>query len=123
MQLMGIDELERSAVVANCRMNRERNLIGSNGYDRDLEFNPLIFLKARISGSGPIAWLDLCCGSGRALVQAAHQIHSEGLISKIEIVGVDLAGLFDRYDTDLSWLRLVETSLSAWNPDRQFDLI
>ena len=40
MKLMGDDELERSAVVANCRMNRERNLLGSNGYDRELGLNP-----------------------------------------------------------------------------------
>jgi hypothetical protein len=37
------DILERSAVVANCRMNRERNLLGSNGYEKELGFNPLDF--------------------------------------------------------------------------------
>src|SRR5947208_14482126 len=45
MDLLGDDELERSAVVANCRMNRERELSGSNGYDRELGLDPLAFLR------------------------------------------------------------------------------
>ena len=70
-RLLSDDTLERSAVVANCRMNRERNLLGSNGYDRELGFNPLDFLKERIATGHPVAWLDLCCGTGRAMIQAA----------------------------------------------------
>ena len=30
--MRSLHELERSSVVANCRMNRERELAGSNGY-------------------------------------------------------------------------------------------
>jgi hypothetical protein len=40
MRFLSDDQLERSGVVANCRMNRERDLTGSNGYDRELGFNP-----------------------------------------------------------------------------------
>ena len=123
MRLLGNDELERSAVVANCRMNRERNLHGSNGYDRELRLNPLDFLKQRIATGRLVAWLDLCCGTGRALIQAARQVGAEGLVSSIEIVGVDLVGMFDPTDSSLSCLRLVEASLSNWCPDRSFDLI
>jgi hypothetical protein len=36
MILLGDDELERSVIVANCRMNRERDLTGSNGYSREV---------------------------------------------------------------------------------------
>ena len=79
MKLMGDDELERSAVVANCRMNRERNLLGSNGYDRELGFDPLDFLKERTATGRPVAWLDLCCGTGRALIQAARDHPCGGL--------------------------------------------
>ena len=32
-RLLPDHQLESSAVVANCRMNRERDLAGSNGYD------------------------------------------------------------------------------------------
>jgi SAM-dependent methyltransferase len=123
LRLLGDEELERSAVVANCRMNRERNLLGSNGYDRELGFNPLDFLKQRISTGHLVAWLDLCCGTGRALIQAALQVRSEGLVSSIEIVGVDLVRMFDPFDSSLSCLRLEEASLSTWRPDRSFELI
>ena len=40
MILLGDDELERSAIVANCRMNRERDLAGSNGYSREVGSPP-----------------------------------------------------------------------------------
>jgi len=121
MDLLGDDELERSAVVANCRMNRERGLLGSNGYGRELGFNPLGVLKT-LSGEGrPVAWLDLCCGSGKALIEAARIMHHDGLDE--EIVGVDLAGMFRRVDPELVRLRLVEASLTGWRPDRSFDLI
>jgi SAM-dependent methyltransferase len=121
MDLLDDEELERSAVVASCRMNRERGLLGSNGYDRELGFNPLDVLR-KPSGEGrPAAWLDLCCGSGKALIEAAQMAHDEGL--DVEIVGVDLAGLFRRVDPELNRLRLVEASLSDWRPDRSFDLI
>lgn len=78
MDLLTDDELERSAVVANCRMNRERVLVGSNGYDRELGFNPLEFLKEQSFTVGAVAWLDLCCGTGKALIQAAEIVRTEG---------------------------------------------
>ena len=69
--------LERSAVVANNAMNRERGLAGVNSYERELGFDP-----ATRAGE---AWLDLCCGSGRALIQAARP--------GLTLVGVDLVEL------------------------------
>ncbi len=76
--------LEASAVVANCAMNRERQLAGVNSYARELRFGPLDVLTAVIAGrsddnAGTGAWLDLCCGTGRALIQAASQLHQAGL--------------------------------------------
>jgi hypothetical protein len=49
MKLLDDETLERSAVVANCRMNRERSLVGSNGYDKELGLNPLDFLRGRVA--------------------------------------------------------------------------
>jgi SAM-dependent methyltransferase len=115
------EELERSAVVANCRMNRERNLTGSNGYEKEIGFGPLDFLKRRVAPNKPAAWLDLCCGTGKALIEAARIAQVDGL--DLEIVGVDLVGMFHRLDPDLTFLRLVEASLTGWRPDRPFDLI
>ena len=70
-QLLDDDDLHASAVVANCSMNRERQLAGVNSYTRELGLDPLDMLRAAIAGSGTGAWLDLCCGTGRALIQAA----------------------------------------------------
>ena len=121
MRLIGDEELERSAGVANCRMNRERNLLGSNGYDRELGFDPIEFLKDRPVSARPTYWLDLSCGTGRALIQAAKIIDTERL--GVEVVGVDLVGMFDRPDLSCPSLRLVEASLRIWRPERPFDLI
>jgi SAM-dependent methyltransferase len=123
MNLVSDDILERSAVVANCRMNRERNLVGSNGYDKELGLNQLDFLRERAASGRRPAWLDLCCGSGKALIEAARIVHAEGFGDRIEIVGVDLAGMFLTPDPGLDSLRLVEASLRTWRPVRQFDLI
>ena len=57
MTLLGDEMLEQSAVVANCRMNRERNLYGSNGYDKELDLDPLSYLKERAISGRTAAWL------------------------------------------------------------------
>lgn len=123
MKLLGDDILERSAVVANCRMNRERNLLGANGYDKELGFSPLSFLKEHSGPLARLAWLDLCCGSGKALIEAARLVDAEGQGSRISIVGVDLVGGFLPPDTRLNGLRLIEASLSTWQCEHSFDLI
>ena len=120
MDLLTDDQLERSSVVANCRMNRERDLLGSNGYGRELGLDPLDFLKGR-SAEHPAAWLDPCCGAGKALIRAAEAVHAGRL--DVEIVGVDLVGMFHRPGPGMTCLRLVEASLSIWHPDHPFDLI
>jgi SAM-dependent methyltransferase len=121
MELLGNDDLEESGVIANCQMNRERQLTGSNGYERELRFHPLNFLRSVYATSGKANWLDLCCGSATALTEAAAIIQVENL--PITIVGVDLvqssAGIEREYDC----LHLVEASLANWQPDEQFDLI
>ena len=123
MRLLSDEALERSAVVANCRMNRERDLVGTNGYDKELGFNPLDVLKGTLGHEDRVAWLDLCCGSGKALIQAAEQVHAEGLSDRVEILGVDLVGMFLPSRADLTCLRLVEASLRSWQPDHAYDLI
>lgn len=123
MGLLGDDELGRSGVVANCRMNRERGLAGSNGYGKEIGFAPLDFLGARVGRGGPAAWLDLCCGSGKALIEAAGVARAGGL--DIAIVGVDLVGMFRPVDPAGAGPELIEASLADWAPGRgrTFDLI
>jgi SAM-dependent methyltransferase len=104
-------------------MNRERDLLGSNGYERELGLNPLDRLSEKLVHQTHVAWLDLCCGTGKALIQAARTTSDNRLADRVRIVGVDLAGLFHPVEPRLTALRLVEASLSTWRPEHDFDLI
>lgn len=119
MALKDDSELSDSPVVANCRMNRERQLTGGNSYARDLGFSPVEFLQERLQESSKVRWLDLCCGQGRALIEAATEMTDEG--ERIEIFGIDLAGLFLPHD--LPNLQLIVSSIESWDPAGEFDLI
>lgn len=118
MKLVSDNELSNSPVVANCRMNRERNLHGTNGYDRDLRFDPLEILRHVAKENGQAKWLDLCCGTAKALIEASAILNEEEL--PIMIVGVDLVGMFK---SGSDHLKLVQTSLVGWKPTERFDLI
>ncbi|GIJ44284.1 methyltransferase [Virgisporangium aliadipatigenens] len=106
--LLSDETLSRSSVVANNAMNRERQLAGPNSYAKELGFDPTAGL---VPGT---AWLDLCCGSGRALVQAARP--------GVEIVGVDLVDAFVP-GPHPAGVRLVEADVRAFAPERAFDLV
>ncbi|MEU8515652.1 class I SAM-dependent methyltransferase [Kitasatospora sp. NPDC048722] len=118
VRLIPDDELVGSSVVANNTMNRERGLSGVNSYARELGFDPAEWLLAR-GGAAP-AWLDLCSGEGRAMVEAARRL-PEGAV----LTGVDLVGpLAPPPDADsLPGLRMVTAALADWTPRRSYDLI
>lgn len=124
-RLLDDDALMRSAVVANCAMNRERQLVGPNSYTRELRFNPLDRLRARLTASAStmVGWLDLCCGTGYALVQAAQQLCRDGLADRASLVGVDLVEYFESTAVPDPPLRLVCAHATTWTPTRKFDLI
>lgn len=111
MRPLDHDALEGTAVVANNRMNRERQLRGGNGYGRELGFDPVEVLRGR-----PSAWLDVCCGSGRALIEA------EPLLPDATIVGVDLVGHWWPRPAG-SRVRLLATPVRRFAPDRRYDLV
>ena len=76
--LLSRAQLERSTVVANSGMNRERVLWGVNSYQKELghtrsarAMDILGFLTARAREYDTVRWVDLCCGTGNALIQAA----------------------------------------------------
>jgi len=121
MALLNDEELENSAVVANCEMNRERSLSGSNGYAKEVGLHPLEFLKVRVEAGRSAAWLDLCCGSGRALIEAAEAAQVDGW--RADIAGIDLAGMFYRHERPGAAPTLIRESLRSWRPDRSYDLI
>ncbi|MEM6782894.1 MAG: methyltransferase domain-containing protein [Bacteroidota bacterium] len=114
--------LEWTSVVANCTMNRERVLDGGNGYGRELGVEPLAFLKARLGQQEEVAWLDMCCGRGRALSIAAEQLETEGLRHRFFLHGVDLVGGFDRRGAQ-DPPDFHEASLHRWAASRSYDLI
>jgi len=116
-------DLEQSSLVANSAMNRERGIEGGNSYEKELAFNPIFFLQKRLQGEKIATWLDICCGSGKALIEAAQIFHSQRIDAKIQITGIDLVSFFAPIPSDLRCLRLIESSIFDWQPDYAFDLI
>lgn len=135
MNLLNHQQLEQSCVVANNRMNRERVALGSNGYESELGFSPIDWLTEKLTRQPSVAWLDVCCGRGKAIIQVAKQFATNvpemdvGTCSdssaRIEIVGVDLVDTFDPLPVlSLSAkISLIEASLHDWEPNQRFDLI
>ncbi|MFJ1763775.1 class I SAM-dependent methyltransferase [Amycolatopsis sp. NPDC088138] len=107
MELLADDVLEASPVVANRAMNRERRLAGRDGYARVLGFDVLAFLRPGAR------WLDLCCGSGRALLDAA------AARPDLDVTGVDLVGFFAASGP----VRFETASITTWAPAGEFDLV
>lgn len=113
----------RSEVVANSTMNRERAISGPNSYARDLGVDLLQFLRERVREQGSVAWLDLCCGSGRALIEAGTALAAAGFADRVEIRGVDLVPLFYPVPSELKGVQLEVAALADWEPGRTYDLI
>ncbi|WP_128432052.1 class I SAM-dependent methyltransferase [Streptomyces cyaneus] len=112
--LLSTTELERSSVVANNTMNRERGLAGVNSYARELGFDPLSWLAARPDAP---SWLDLCSGEGRALREAASALPDDAVLT-----GLDLVGPLVRRPAPPTLTEIV-ASVSSWAPARTYDLI
>lgn len=121
--LLNYAQLENSPTVANSLMNRERVLRGGNSYEKELSFDIFDFLKRRAETAQNAMWLDLCCGSGNALIEAAGLFARENLHSKIEIFGIDLAGMFAKGAAQFEFLHLIESSFENWFPANDYDLI
>ncbi|QDT88503.1 class I SAM-dependent methyltransferase [Gimesia algae] len=119
--LLTNSELEWSDVAANSRMNREREITGTNSYTADLKLNPLDFLMTRARTHSTVRWLDLCCGSGRALIQADEYFRAQQ--QSIQILGIDLVDLFQPVEDSTSTLKLETASLHDWTTSKKYDLI
>lgn len=94
MTLLDDEALWRSSVVANCAMNRERGLAS---YARELGM--------RIRLEPGQVWVDLCCGSGKALAEAARP--------DARIIGVDLV---DHHVPPRPGLGFVVAPVDEWEP-------
>ena len=126
-ELIPDDVLEGSSVVANMAMNRERQLTGVNSYERELGFDAAEASQGLLSRQGDVtsvvAWLDLCCGRGNALVDAAHRLAEPVEAGRIALVGLDLVDHFDPEVRTTAGLSVIVGSVTTWEPDRLFDLI
>ncbi|MBX2877585.1 MAG: class I SAM-dependent methyltransferase [Saprospiraceae bacterium] len=120
-KLLSNQDLDWTAVVANNRMNRSRNAIGVNSYAQDLGFNPIQFLLKR-AGKQEVRWLDLCCGEGNALIQAAEILRQDNI--DFQLTGIDLVGQFSSIPMELAQqITLIQCSLRVWEAHGPFDLI
>lgn len=120
-KLLGNSLLEKSSTVANSTMNRQRKCFGGNSYQKELSFDIHDFLKNRLQSNEQINWLDICCGEGNALIEAATNFEEQK--SNLQIIGIDLAGMFRSFSTEIKSLRLIETSFEKFNSKTEFDLI
>jgi len=109
--------------VANCRMNREREIRGTNSYAADLGFDVVQFLSEKLERRKAVAWLDLCCGSGRALIQAAECFRELGLANRVSLLGLDLVDMFATVPVGIENLTFTAASAHDWQPAQAFDLI
>lgn len=113
--------LEKSSIVANSTMNRQRKCFGGNSYQKELSFDVLDFLKNRLRTNAQIHWLDICCGEGNALIEAAENLSEQN--ENLQIIGIDLAGMFQSFSSEINMLQMIETSFEAFNSETDFDLI
>jgi 2-polyprenyl-3-methyl-5-hydroxy-6-metoxy-1,4-benzoquinol methylase len=123
MKLLSENELIWSWVVANSKMNRERNASGVNSYEKELKFKPERFLEAHIHKFGSVKWLDICCGQGKALIQAAEYLSTKNLQDRTTLKGVDLVSSFQPVPPSITCVNFEVKSLVDWSDEAQYDLI
>lgn len=123
MPLLPEKDLIWSAVVANSSMNRDRNASGINSYEKEFKFIPARFLEQKVRENGAATWLDLCCGSGFALVQTYIDLARKGLLQQVQLKGIDLLDTFPPEAENRGGLTFEVTSVVDWQPDKSYDLI
>ncbi len=113
--LVDDDTLAGTDVVANNTMNRDRGL---RSYQRELSFDILAWLGGRHRSTGATQrWLDVCCGTGRALEEAAALADDEPAIL---VTGVDLVAPVASTSSEVE---IVTASIATWEPPQRYDLI
>lgn len=121
MNLLNNNQLDWSPIVANSRMNRQRKATGVNSYEKDIGLNVISFLEERLQQGKEVAWLDLCCGEGNALIEVGQYFYTKK--QSIRIIGIDLVDMFTAKPTYLEHVTLVAQSLRTYNKKITFDLV
>lgn len=94
-----------------------------NSYEKEFKFRLEDFLADKIKELGLCAWLDLCCGEGRALLQACEYFSRSGLQEKIKLTGIDLLEVIQPADEKKPFLSFEAASVVTWQPKMKYDLI
>jgi hypothetical protein len=123
MELLPEDKLIWSDVVANSRMNRQRNASGINSYEKELGFSTGEFLKQQINKSGFVRWADLCCGEGKALLQCASFLQQQNLQHKAMLKGIDLVNSFVSIPSHITCIHFGNCSLFDRHPQEKYNLV
>ncbi|PSL26971.1 class I SAM-dependent methyltransferase [Chitinophaga ginsengisoli] len=123
MELLTENELIWSPIVANNRMNRKRIASGVNSYEKELNFNPGMYLDKCLEERGHAKWLDLCCGEGNALLQYAVEATDKKQQDRITLKGIDLVDQFQSIPPAVNCLQFEICSLVDWEEKEQYDLI
>lgn len=123
MKLVSDNELKWSPVVANNRMNRQRGASGVNSYEKEIGFAPEQFLLDCIKKNSKVKWLDICCGKGNALLQAAKFLSDNKIQDKAGLTGIDLVDDFTEIPVDISCVQFKTGSVSELINNERYDLI
>lgn len=122
-KLLQEKELLQSTVVANMIMNRQRKASGINSYEAEIGLSPTAFIRERLRAQSQVKWMDLCCGEGRALLQAAEELEIDGLLDRCYLSGIDLVDYYHPELADYPDIRFYTQSVLEWEAQHQYDLI
>ncbi|EAY30126.1 class I SAM-dependent methyltransferase [Microscilla marina] len=113
-KLLPEEELVWSPIVANNRMNRERQASGVNSYENEVGFCPKDWLRTLLAHESEACWLDVCCGKGNALLQTAQALASSQ--GRLHLHGVDLVDFFAPIPEQVNCIRFFIGSITHWQP-------
>jgi SAM-dependent methyltransferase len=116
-------ELASSEVVANNAMNRLRGAVGPNSYARELGLDPIAWLERRVAERRPAVWIDLCCGSGHALLDCARRFDERGQPAAVRLIGVDLVDHFAPGAEQRRGVTLQALDVCTWSWPQPADLV
>lgn len=123
MDLLHKQHLESSPIVANNRMNRERNAMGVNSYERDIWLSPQDYLTPIALQKKGVSWLDICCGQAKALIQTAQEMNRDLPNHSFNFTGIDLVDMYAPVPDQISNITLITDSFFDFQTTQHFDLI
>ncbi|MGD9647835.1 MAG: trans-aconitate 2-methyltransferase [Pirellulales bacterium] len=133
---LGIDPLVLLEAVSKPGLGATARLPSSEKFDTALldqlavapDVGSMLVLKPllgeRQDQAATARWLDLCCGSGLALIEAARCWQpAAGRPGQLSLHGVDLIAMFAEVPAGLGAVTFEAASLARWQTPRRYDLI